>query len=344
MQYRGGFDLGRKIHVLFIWLLVSLFSNACGLSRTEPDARTNVDTADMIGDQTVDASALTLAPLATPVPTPVVPPDFKGVEELIPLFNYDQDADLDIDQSLDSVQIQSISYISPLGGRVTGYMVIPMGKGPFAGLLYMHGAQGSRSSFLGEAVRMAEMGAVSLLIDGLPSRPEPWRQASATGDLTQYRSLQIQTIIDLRRGVDVLISYPEVDANRLGFVGHSYGAILGGVLSGVEHRIKAYVLMAGYPRFSHAIQPELQTEEFIITMNPIDPIHYVGNATPSALFFQYGFDDENIPPDLALDYADAASEPKRVKFYQTGHMLDFQAFLDRAEWLASQLRLNMGQP
>jgi dienelactone hydrolase len=344
MHCGGGFDLDRKIHLLFIWLLVPLLINACGLLRAESDTRAAVDALDMIDDQTVDASTQTPTPLATSAPTPIVPPDFKGIEELIPLFNYDLDAELDVYQSIDSVQIQSISYISPLGGRVTGYLVVPVGKGPFAGLLYMHGAQGSRSTFLGEAVRMAEMGAISLLIDGLPSRTAPWRQASATGDLTLYRSMQIQTIIDLRRGVDVLISLPEIDANRLGFVGHSYGAILGGVLSGVEHRIKAYVLMAGYPRFSHAIPPELQTEEFIITMDPIDPIHYVGNATPSALFFQYGYNDENIPPDLALGFADAASEPKRIEFYQTGHMLNFQAFLDRAEWLASRLGLDIGQP
>jgi len=57
----------------------------------------------------------------------------------------------------------------------------------------------------------------------------------------------VQTVIDLRRAVDVVLSRPGVDPKRIGFVGHSFGATWGGVLAGVEKRIKAYVLMAGLP-------------------------------------------------------------------------------------------------
>ena len=333
----------RKILLRLIWLLILFLSTACEPSLSELEVRSTSVATDVIKTQ-ADVLTPTQSPIptTTSAPTPVVPSDFEGIEDLIPLFNYDADADRDLDLGQESVQIQDISYISPMGGRVTGFLVVPPGEGPFAGIIYMHGAQGSRSSFLDEAVRMAELGAVSLLIDGLPSRPEPWRRESAVADLTLYRSIQIQTTIDLRCGVEVLLSLPDVDASRLGFVGHGYGAILGSLLAGVEHRIKAYVLMAGYPRFSDALPPELRTEQFTETMDPIDPIHYIGNAAPSALFFQYGFDDESLPPDLALNFIDYAREPRLVKFYETGHMLNYQAFLDRAEWMTTQLGLGGG--
>ena len=39
-------------------------------------------------------------------------------------------------------------------------------------------------------------------------------------------------------------------------------------------------------------------------------------------------------------YAEAASEPKQVKWYDTGHeLLDVQAMTDRTNWLRQQLGL-----
>ena len=38
---------------------------------------------------------------------------------------------------------------------------------------------------------------------------------------------------------------PLVDAERMGYSGGSYGAAMGGLLAGVEKRIKAYVVMKG---------------------------------------------------------------------------------------------------
>lgn len=247
---------------------------ACQASPTE----LAITTADVAASPTSYASKTplpnaTASSTAVP-PTPIIPSFFASVEELIPIFDYDQAASLEIDLDLDSIQVSDISYASPLGGRVTGYLVSPAGNGPFAGLIFMHGAGGSRSQFLPEAVTLARMGAVSLLIDGLPSRPEPWQREGTLSDLEAYRSIHIQTIMDLRGGVGLLISRPEVDAGRIGFVGHSYGAILGGVLAGME-------------------------------------------------------------------YVDAASEPKLDRWYHAGHMLDKKATCERAEWLSSQLGLDI---
>jgi len=337
-------ELARNAILILASLCLCAILGACQASTTELDSTT----ADLAASPTPLASKTPLASatasptaVSTRPPAPAIPSFFASVEELIPIFDYDQTASLEIDLDIDSILVSDISYASPLEGRVTGYLVSPAGNGPFAGLIFMHGAGGSRSQFLPEAVTLARMGAVSLLIDGLPSRPEPWQREGTLSELEAYRSIHIQTIMDLRGGVDLLISRPEVDAGRIGFVGHSYGAILGGVLTGVEDRIQAYVLMTGYPRFSDAMPPERRTEPYIQMMDPIDPIHYIGNAAPSALFFQFGMYDASIPPELAMEYVEAASEPKLDRWYHAGHMLDKKATCERAEWLSSQLGLDL---
>jgi hypothetical protein len=47
------------------------------------------------------------------------------------------------------------------------------------------------------------------------------------------------------------------DLRRLGYVGHSYGASYGGTIAGIEQRIAAYVLMAGWYSVSESMRTSL---------------------------------------------------------------------------------------
>jgi len=86
-------------------------------------------------------------------------------------FEYDRTAPLDIREASverrGRVDIHDISYASPAGGRVPAYLVKPLGKGPFAAILwghwYMTGSEfRNRKEFLAEAVALAAGGVVSL--------------------------------------------------------------------------------------------------------------------------------------------------------------------------------------
>ena len=147
---------------------------------------------------------------------------------------------------VDGVLIHDIEYVSPKGGRVPAFLVAPDGPGPFAAVILLHGAPSDRSSLLDYGIDLARTGAVTLLIDAPFARLSTNRQGTGPVTFTdQDRLEQIQLIVDLRRGVDLLMSRPEVDADRIGFIGISYGASIGGLLAGVESRIKAYVLAMG---------------------------------------------------------------------------------------------------
>jgi dienelactone hydrolase len=272
----------------------------------------------------------------------------KPFPELARMFDYDRNAPLDLKENgvedRDGVKVHDITYASPKGGRVTAYLVVPPGKGRHAGLIFMHWGFGYRSSFLAEALLLARTGAVSLMIDAPYNRPAPWRHEFDNSKPEVNRDVYVQMVIDLRRGVDLLTSRRDVDAGRLGFVGLSLGAHMGGILSGVEKRIKAFVLMGGLPTITERLRrnnADGKLNHDIEVLSPIDPIHYVGHAAPSALFFQFARHDRFITEQQAIQYEEAASRPKIIKWYDTGHELnELESLRDRAEWLRQKIGLS----
>ena len=261
----------------------------------------------------------------TPTPSPSEP----SFEELVHLFDYDQEAPIDLHYVTTTTQadaeVHQVYYPSPKGGTVTAYLVVPLQDGPYAGVVFLHWNQGNRGEFLWEAVELARRGVASLSLDAPWETPDP---PAMTQD-----DMYIREVVDARRAVDVLTSRPDVDVARLGYVGHSNGAIFGAVLAGVERRIRAYVLMTGYAR------PSVYYPDNLAPSPRLDAIHYIGHAAPSALLFQFGTMDPNISEAVAMEFYDAASEPKFIAWYDTGHGLNEQARVDRADWLAAQLAL-----
>jgi cephalosporin-C deacetylase-like acetyl esterase len=209
------------------------------------------------------------------------------------MFSYDRKMPLDVREvgveNRDGIEVHDISYASPKGRRVTAYLVVPPGKGKFAGIVFMHMRPGSRTIFLDEALSYARMGAVSLLIDAPFSRAgESKRDFDPTVTHPEVdRDIYIQTVIDLRRGVDLLLSRRDIDRKRIGFVGHGFGAHTGVLLASVEKRIKGYVIMAGAPSLIEFLRTstvpgivemrnsltKAQQANYFTTLATVDPIN-----------------------------------------------------------------------
>lgn len=168
--------------------------------------------------------------------------------DLDKVFEYDATKPLNVKmgntEQVEMMQVTEISYDSPKIGRVPGYIVVPPGKGPFGGILYMHWGQGNRGEWLAEGVEMAKRGAVCIMIDAPYWRPEV--PPPGPNNRAEFeRDNHIQMVVDLRRAVDVLAERKDVDPKRIGYVGHSLGATWGGPLAAVEKRIKMFVLIGG---------------------------------------------------------------------------------------------------
>jgi len=299
-------------------------------------------------------------PLALSLP-PVDP------QEYLYLFDYDRAAPLDVQEVERWHESQAtwtdLTYASPRGGRVPATPVVPDGRGPFAGIVLMHGgaADSNRRDLFPLAAAYARMGAVVALIDAPFARPENRNPPRRYGPMTwteQDREELVQLIVDLRRAVDLLAARPDVDAQRMAYVGNSFGGATGGLLAGVEDRLPAYALVVGdggwvehytgpddrhsYPAGPFFTVSEEGQRRWLEAMWPIEPIHYVGRAGPAALLFQNGTRDVNVPPRDALRFQQAGSEPKTILWYDSAHSLPNQAWQDQAAWL--QRHIGAGAP
>ena len=271
-------------------------------------------------------------------------------------FDYDQSAPLRIEQvgtrQQNGVTVEDITYSGGDGDRVPAYLVIPTGKGPFAAVLWGHWMMpGSpymnRKEFLAEAIALAPSGVVSLLIDAPMVRPG----AKPAADAETYKHAFRQDVIDLRRGLDLLLARKDVDARRIAYVGHSFHAATGGVLAGVDSRPKAFVLMAAGMDserllVSQAEQAKKMREgvgeaalkQFIASTPWMNPAKYLGEGSKHApILLQFGTHDAYMTKEDCDEYASVVSPPKEIKFYATDHDLNAAARHDRDAWLQEEL-------
>jgi dienelactone hydrolase len=277
--------------------------------------------------------------------------------ELIRHFDYDQKAALGLKEigieHRGDAAVHDISYSSPKGGVVPAYLVVPKGKGPFAAVVWGHwywknSPMRNRKEFLDEAVALAQAGVVSLLTDGPIARPghveikDPLDEQNATDFLQQ--------VIDMRRGVDLLLARKDVDAKRIAFVGHSYNAGVGAILAGVDRRFKAFVLMAGsmsdelskqtkeFQEFRQKVGAD-RLDAFMAKYAWLDQGKYVSHAAPAVVFLQYATQEKVLTAERARQHAAIVSEPKRFKLYEAPHALNADARSDRIAFLTEQLEL-----
>ena len=263
-------------------------------------------------------------------------------------FTYDSQA-LDVKRTPTSfgngdVKVEKISFTGPGDTRLTGYLATPAASETHPAVIYAHGAGGDRQELLDEARSMAERGAVALTLDMTysPSR----REGLPTTGMEAVRAnsdLEVESVKEVRRAVDLLRSLDSVDGDRIGYVGWSRGARMGALISGIEHRIKAFDLIGGgaapISAYLDAAPAELRPELREI-LEKTDPLSHIAQAAPSALLFQLARQDEVVPEAALRELARAGSEPKEVRWYESGHLPSEELWADSREWLANELELD----
>jgi cephalosporin-C deacetylase-like acetyl esterase len=275
-------------------------------------------------------------------------------------FDHDTHAPLDIKeisvQDRAGTEVHDITYTSPKGGVVPAYLVVPNGKGKFAAILWGHwmmpkSPTANRGEFLDEAVALASAGVVSLLIDAPYVRPgfkpDPNPLSSQDSEVTT------QQVIDLRRGLDLLLSRNDVDAKRVAYVGHSFDAQCGSILNAVDKRLVAFVFIGDPVSVREVVlssdRPDIvafrksvpmdKLKEYLDANSWTDPGTYATHLGPAPAFFQYATNDQFVPVSTAKHYFESSSGPKEMKFYDSTHALNAQARYDRYEFLRKVLGL-----
>jgi dienelactone hydrolase len=264
------------------------------------------------------------------------------------LFRYDASADLKVEEAgaekQGSATVHDIRF-TPLPGQppVKAYLVTPEGKGPFAGVLWVHWLgereTTNRTEFLKEAVELAPKGMVSLLTEAMWSAPDWYRNRVPEQDYDN----SIRQVVAIRRGMDLLLSRPEVDKARVGYVGHDYGGMYGMIANGVDRRTKTNVYIAVVPSLSDwafFVKQPASKAAYLRQNAVLELTDYLRQAKGASTLFQFANKDIYVARTDSAVVLNAAPDPKERRFYDADHgMAVPQAVSDRDAWLLKELGL-----
>lgn len=237
------------------------------------------------------------------------------------------------------VVVQGISYASG-DDRVEGYLVSPPSTSrKLPAVVFLHGAGGDREEQLGTAVKLAKRGAIALTIT-VPSRAKTPPSGATGEELVRWQGGTVaDDAIAARRALDVLAADDRVDAGRLGLVGWSMGGRLAALVSGVDDRVRATVLVSvGAAPVDAYVQgaPEELRDVVREVLEPIDPLTRIDDAK-GAVLVQAGRRDSIVPRAALEAVIVAAPRETKIEWYPTDHPLNLRAETDRLDWLATKL-------
>ena len=244
-------------------------------------------------------------------------------------------------QTIGDTKFLRFSYLSTNNQRVPALLFTPPGASaahPVPCLVILHGLGGSKEIMAGMALAAAKAGYASLVIDEYgqgergPLKTVPGRQAQ------ELATTVSQTTVDVRRGLDYLAARPEIDSKRIGLAGVSLGAIIGTVVSGVDTRIKAAVLISGGGDWGLILKTlssrnatvggrstsafkSVNWADLSLMLAPEDPLTFAPHIAPRPVLMLGGRRDTTIVPKAQQELFDAARQPKQIVWYpQYGHV------------------------
>lgn len=266
------------------------------------------------------------------------------------LYSYDRTA---LDQRVESVddsseywRTEKVSFRAAYANdRVTAYLFLPRNtRPPYSTLIYFPGvhvffeksSESISADFLEFAVRSGRavlypiyMGTFERRITSSPVRQTPEEVVQPGSACLPVgpkagRDLVTQWAKDLGRSIDYLETRNDIDSHRLAYYGLSLGAVWGPVLTAVEPRLKASVLVAGGLPFEK-LPPE------------IEPLNFAPRVKIPTLMlngrddFIYPVDSSQVPLFRLLGVP--GSEKRHVTF-ESGHLPPFQPTVKESlDWL-----------
>ncbi len=237
------------------------------------------------------------------------------------------------------------------GGEIEVTVVAPVGKGkakhPTVLWLHREGAEVKRAMFVQEAEALAASGIASLLVELPFKQPFVHRGSNNEGDADVIRN----AVMDARRAMDWAGARPEFNIDKLAVVGHRYGAWAAALLTAVDKRVDAAVLMSppGKPSGWLQVTEQPRAKQFregfdkdawiayLTAIEPLDPEKWVGFAAPAKLHFQFASSDAWVQTLEQVDLYRAASQPKSRLMFESDEMLNDEARKDRQAWLRKVL-------
>jgi dienelactone hydrolase len=162
-----------------------------------------------------------------------------------------------IDSSNENWIIEKITFDAAYENeRVIAYLYLPRhAKPPFQTLIWFPGSYGvwekdltsSRNSlWFGDYIIKNGLAMMFPVYKGTYERNDGLTiDMHGANPSHQYTEWLVKWTKDFSRSIDYLETRPDIDINKIGFLGHSWGGYIGGIIPAVESRIKIDILVVG---------------------------------------------------------------------------------------------------
>jgi dienelactone hydrolase len=233
----------------------------------------------------------------------------------------------------------------PSGAPINAYLIVPA-NGPVTrapAVLWVHWlgltATTNHTEFESDANELAQHGVVSMLVDMPWSEPKWFDTRTPAGDY----AATVAQVIALRRALDCLVRLPGVDAARIAYVGHDFGAMDGALLLAVDDRPRYAVLMTPTVSFwEWYLLGDAQPADraaYVAQMSVFDLPGWLEKGRQKATLLQFGASDEYVAQSTGIAIRNAVPDRDRTfKAYRLDHALDDDtARDDRRAWLLTHL-------
>lgn len=208
------------------------------------------------------------------------------------------------------------------GSRVPANLYVPRQakfKAPYPAILLQYGSGGNKNTNYIVAIGKLAVskGLVVLTIDS-PGRGERKGKEPPRG---LFHGNFLQYLGDYSRATDYLASRPDVDAQRLGYVGISWGAITGLTYAAHDPRIRVVASLVGGGNFAGLI-PGQPSEEVLKATRLFDPYYHIQLIAPRPLLLLNVTKDQLVPRIMADALHKAAPKYAKRIWLESDHFFN----------------------
>ena len=241
--------------------------------------------------------------------------------------------------------MQKILFFAEANDAIPAYLLIPKNLSKKTPAIYCHHQHDSnwelgKSEVVGlighpdqaYAKELAEQGFITFAPDAIAFEERQNNIGGGTGSyfelakrIVNGQNLLSKTLFDISAGIDYLVSRPEVDADRIGFIGHSYGGRMALVAPAFDKRIKVSVSNCGCVNYKDSIEREIGIQiEFCVPkiLQYGDVEDFVRLVAPCSLLVLATREDKfSLGAERLYEYAKDAFKPGtlKVSLYNGGH-------------------------
>ena len=206
-------------------------------------------------------------------------------------------------------EIRDVSFVTSDGLTLRGWYRPSRNR---AAVILMHGGGAARGAVLPEASMLAPRGYGLLLFDFRA-------HGESEGDTCTWGGLEQ---LDLVAALDYLVQQPDVDPERIGVLGQSFGGSPAISVAAKDHRIQAVVAEGTAPTLRERIAldsgdsrwfttaPSVWAVGREISLEAAQPVRHVCAIAPRPVLIISGDYAYDQPEEMARGLFDAACEPK----------------------------------